>query len=141
MGENLSIQSLDITTYDEQGHHWESQEIPTPTWMEIESSIRQLDRFRKPFVHLRLREDTHETHWLSILGGDDAYALTGVLDDERFLNYYDGALGTQEIAIWTSDQGYYPPEKYVCYQIETALKIACYFAKHGQFDPSVEWRE
>ncbi|BDI29637.1 hypothetical protein CCAX7_16880 [Capsulimonas corticalis] len=137
--DNSRIRVLDITVYDEQGRHWESQEISEPSWEDIENSIRQLDRFRRPFIFLKLPGEDSEDAWLSVVGGDGAYSLNGTLDDNAFWSYYDDTRSTHEIPVWTSDQGFYPEEKHVCYEIEKVLKIARYFVEHGEFDPSVGW--
>ena len=136
----MEINVLDITIYDDNGYRWHTEETRQPTWEQIEASIRALNRFQRPSIHLRLYEETYETGYLSVLGGVGANSVSGTLDGDTHLNYFDASKSTEEIDIWTSDQGYYPEEQYVCYDVDLVLKIAHHFAQFGQFHPSVTWQ-
>jgi hypothetical protein len=45
----------------------------------------------------------------------------------------------KRVDIWLSDQGSFTAEFFVCYELETILRVAKYFSVHGRLDPSVEW--
>ena len=130
---------LSITHYDENGQQWYSEDIENPTWEQIEQSIRLLDRFQRPFLHLKKPEEPLESGYLSVLGGEGAYSLSAAVGDS-FPNYFDPTQSDEEIDIWTSDQGYYPEEKYVCYDLNLVLRIAHHYAQFGELSPVVTWQ-
>ncbi|MFO0957105.1 MAG: hypothetical protein U0800_06510 [Isosphaeraceae bacterium] len=43
------------------------------------------------------------------------------------------------VDVWTSDQGFYPDERYVTYDVELVVRLTRYYAERGQLDPSVQW--
>lgn len=135
----MEAKLLSVTHYDETGWKWHNERIENPVWEQIEKSIRQMDRFRRPFVHLHLQADVLDTDFLAICGGDGIYAPSAALGD-GYPNYYDASKSNDEIAVWTSDQGYYPEEKYVCYDLELVLRVAYHYAQFGELSPAVVWQ-
>ena len=135
----MIIKQLQVTVYEADGWKWRSNDICDPTWDEIEDSIRNLDRFRHPFVWLMLGHERNEGQ-LDIVGGDGAFALSGYTKKQGDKRYYNVEhSSTKEISIWTSDQGCEMEELYVCYDIDVVLRAAKYFCDHGSFDPELPW--
>lgn len=134
----MEVKLLSITHYDENGRHLHSEEIADPSREQIGDSIRGLDKFQRPAVHLHLYADVLDDDFLVVFGGSGVYALSAALNDS-YPNYYDASKSDEEIAVWTSDQGYYPEEKYVCYDLELVLKIAYHYAQFGKLSPAVVW--
>jgi hypothetical protein len=69
------------------------------------------------------------------------YAISAADSQGGWLQYCDPSHTGAEVPVWTSDQGYYPRERYVTYDLELALRVARYYAERGQLDPSVQWEE
>jgi hypothetical protein len=134
----LKVRFLDVVTYSRDGTRGR-REIAEPRWEQIETAIRKLNRHGRPFIVLRLSESS-EVRYLSILGGKGAYSLEGKSTGLRCRVYHDTTHSDQEIPIWTSDQGLYPPETGVCYDLDLVLKVARHYAETGKLDPSVRWK-
>jgi hypothetical protein len=127
------------------GEHWRAVKAPAPSWADIEAAVRQLDRHRFPFLFLWPSADEAE-HELSgdydafeVMGGHGSWWLAGTFGGyfQRRLDYPER--GEQEVAVWTSDQGFADAERHICRDIEAVLRAVRYYADHGGFDPSLAW--
>jgi hypothetical protein len=49
--------------------------------------------------------------------------------------------GDEEVAVWTSDQGFADAERHICRDLEAVIRAARYYDEHGGFDPSLPWGE
>ena len=137
----MLVRLLQATIYREDGWTWWTEDIPDPTWDDIEASIRRLDRYCHPFVML-FREPYAEEDELpdfNVIGGEGMYALD-CMDNHTQYHYYDPTHGDEEIELWLSDQGYATKEKDVCYDINTVLKATRYFCEHALPDPDLTWQ-
>ena len=130
-----------MTEYPPSGQGYQTQTIRNPTWDEVEAAIRALDHHRLPFVFIGLREECRGEECLSVLGGPKGYAITAADSESGWMQYCDPNHTGGEIAVWTSDQGFYPRERFVTYDVELVLHVARYYAERGQLDPSVQWEE
>jgi hypothetical protein len=137
----MVVQVLDVIVYDRQGRSWKNHPVRRPDWKQVESAIRRLDRFRHPFVILRLDEADHEGQSLEILGGERAYWLAASVEGYFQRRLYFPDKGSEEVRVWTSDQGFADEARFVTDDIGTALQAARYFFEHGSFDPSLPWEE
>lgn len=137
----MRVKVLEYVTYEEDGWTWRSQEVPDPSWEQVEAAIRRLDRFRHPFLFLRLRAEVADEERLEVMGGNGAYWVAGTFDgyfQRRLVNPHGGSA---EIPVWTSDQGFSDEERFVVGDVELVLRVARYFAEHGDFDPFVPWED
>jgi hypothetical protein len=134
----MLVKKLEVTIYDENGYHWETHETPQPSWGQIEAAIRRLDRFRYPFIFLRLDDYIEEGEHISIIGGNGAYGIEGFLRKQQRMYRDPNRSGEDEIRVWTSDQGCSLRENEVC-DLETALKAARYVCDKGDYDPDLPW--
>jgi hypothetical protein len=94
-----------------------------------------------PFIVISLRNECVGEDCLSVLGGPNGYAISVADSHGGWLQYCNPSQTGGEVPVWTSDQGYYPSERYVIYDLELALQIARHYAEHGERDPSVEWED
>jgi hypothetical protein len=133
------IKVLDVTHYRSGTARCTTRSTPNPPWQEIEDAIRALDHHSLPFVFVGLRDECRGEDCLSVLGGPNGYAISAADAQGGWLQYCDPAQTGGEIAVWTSDQGYYPLERFVTYDLDLVLRIVRHYADHGQLDPSVQW--
>jgi hypothetical protein len=52
---------------------------------------------------------------------------------------YDPTKSTQEVEVWTSDQGFADQEVYLTYDIDVVLRIAKHFGETGEPLPEAIW--
>jgi hypothetical protein len=76
-----------------------------------------------------------------VLGGPNGYAISAADSAGGWLQYCDPTHTGGEVPVWTSDQGYYPEERFVTYDLELVLRVTRYYAESGQLDPSVQWEQ
>jgi len=76
---------------------------------------------------------------LTIMGGEGVYWLALTAGKYDQLRLYDPTKSSEEIQLWTSDQGFADEEKYVTYDRELVLRIAKYFGDTGEPLPEAGW--
>jgi len=134
------VKRLDVIVYTDDGRSWHTEATVRPSWSLIEQCIRRLNKFAYPFLFLCLSETQEdEDERLEIMGGEGDYWVAGTFDgyfQRRFVNP-DG--GDDEIAVWTSDQGFGDAARYICHDVDVVVRVARYFFDHREFDPSVAW--
>jgi hypothetical protein len=133
------IRVLEYITYEDDGWTWRPHEVADPSWEQIEAAVRRLDRFRHPFLFLRLREDMPDEDRLEVMGGDGAWWVARTFGGHLQRRLVNPEGGDEEVRVWTSDQGFADEGRFVCENIEVVLQVTRYFAEHGDFDPSVAW--
>lgn len=139
MGQPLAVRVLEITEYPPTGHGYNTRIYAQPTWEQIEAAVRALDHHRLPFLFIGLRDECEGEDCFSVLGGPKGYAISAADEHSGWLNYCDPSHTGGEVPVWTSDQGYYPEERYVTYDVELVIRLTRYYAEHGRLDPSVQW--
>ena len=138
------LRKLHVTQYAGR-YNASSQDFAYPSWDQVETSIRRLDQFKWPFVWLLLGEGAdwgamEEEGYLNIMGGNGIYSVDGATpSDGRKRLSVSKHSREKRVDIWLSDQGSFTVELFVCYELETVLRVAKYFSAHGRLDPSVEW--
>ena len=139
MSNSLAIKRLEIIEYPppEKAGSWKTHLHLNPEWQQVEKAIRDLNHYCLPFIVLGLTEDRNreDDEYFSIFGGPGGYSINS--SDVRYADPTHSS--GEEIAIWTSDQGYYPKERYVTYNLNLAIQIVHYYALFGKLDPSVLW--
>ena len=138
------LRKLHVTQYAGR-YNASSQDAAFPSWDQVETSIRRLDQFQWPFVWLLLGEGAdwgamEEEGYLNIMGGNGIYSVDGATpsDGRKRLSVAKHSR-EKRVDVWLSDQGSSTAELFVCYELETVLRVAKYFCAHGRLDPSVEW--
>jgi hypothetical protein len=134
----MLIRRLDYCHYST-AWRWNSEVVRDPTWPQIEEAIRRLDRFHYPWVWLRLTEEQSDDNYMTVMGGDGAYWLSISVGgyDQRRVFYPEQ--GSDEVQVWTSDQGFADDRSHICFDLDAVLKAARCFAERGDFDPSLPW--
>jgi len=136
----IVVEALDVIVYEDDGWTWRSHEVPSPSWEQIETAIRGLDKFRHPFLFLRRKKDVKGEEEFQILGGPGSYWFA-VCTGGNQRRYFNPARGSEEIAVWTSDQGFADEARFICDDVEIVLKAARHYAETGDFDPTISWEE
>jgi immunity protein Imm1 of predicted polymorphic toxin system len=137
----LAIRILEVTRYPAGGQGYTTRSTPNPTWNQVETAIRALDHHSLPFIFIGLRDACRGEDCLSVLGGPRGYAISAADSDGGWMQYCDPSHSGGEVPVWTSDQGYYPPARFVTYDLELVLRVARHYAESGELDPSVKWEE
>lgn len=134
---------LHITEYTKDGSSYTSHEIKDPSWQEIESAIRRLDKYCFPFIWIFLSEETNDVPDFQIIGGKGDYWMAGTFNGYSHRRYSNQNVDGEdrEVYVWESDQGFYDYESTLCHDVEEVLKATRYLCEHGDFDPSVSWEE
>ena len=141
----MHVKVLETIEYPPRAGGWRSTKTPEPTWAEVESAIRRLDRDRFPIVFLwpttdeSAHEVTEENELFQVVGGDGAYWLAVTADGyfERRLD--DPEQGDEEVEVWESDQGYVTEARHVCTDVDAVLRAARHYAERGGFAPGLPW--
>jgi hypothetical protein len=131
---------LEITEYPPPGNSgYQTHVVRDPSWEEIESAIRDLDHYCFPFIFMGLRDECCGEYCMSVLGGPNGYSICVAAEASNWVQYCDPSHTGGEIDVWTSDQGFYPKERYVAYDLNLVLRVARYYSETGQPDQSVQW--
>lgn len=142
----MLAKELEVIVYPEGRYEWHSEATKNPTWAQIETAIRKLDRAEYPFLHVYLpRSDRDSDLWgLDVIGGNGEYGLSGTDGRRRERwSFRDPSRpnGPELINIWVTDQGAAFEETYLCNDLPTVLRVCKHFAEQGQLDASVVWEE
>lgn len=73
------------------------------------------------------------------MGCEGVYWLALTAGKYEQLRLFDPNKSSQEIKVWTSDQGFADEEKYVTYDSDLVLKIARHFGETGEPLPGAQW--
>jgi len=114
--------------------------MPEPAWRDVESAIRQMDGERFPHVELFLDDDPakDEVPDFELLGGKVGYVVTARVSGGEFY-YRNPAGGADELAVWTSDQGFSCPRFMVCPDLELVIAATRHFYETGRLLEDFPW--
>lgn len=118
--------------------------IEYPTWAQIESAIRELDKHSRPFVVLAPVIDeaerfNGESDFFEIMGGSGDYRVAGTIHGYWQRRAMNANGDDTEIELWTSDQGFSSPSRFVIHDLDTVLSAAKYYYERNGFAPTLEW--
>jgi hypothetical protein len=122
----------------------ESLRIPDPTWEQIESAIRQLDRNRFPLVVLHFddcRPGDPARYYLWVGGGRGLFHVHFGAPGE-YLTCVDPAQPQtdERVAFIESGQQSWCPRRDMLDDIEIVLRVVLRVAETGRPDPSAHWQ-
>lgn len=120
---------MTIIRYYRDGRPWDSEDVRSPAWLEVEAAIRRMDNFCYPIVQLNLTED--DENIFNVIGGNGRWALFQMMGEWQ---YEDRHGDPSEVRLWDSDQGYFCTEKNVITDVEKVLRIARKFYETGSYD-------
>jgi hypothetical protein len=137
----MPIRCLTIVVYGETGWGWHLEKTPDPSWDQIVTAIQRLDKFRYPWVCLFIgdEDENASVDCLTILGGEGVYWLALSAGKYDQLRLFDTSKTTDEIKLWTSDQGFADDECHVTYDLDLVLRIAKHFGETGEPLPEAPW--
>jgi len=137
----MPIKCLTIVIYEQTGKHWHLEKTYYPSWEDIVAAIDRLNKFRYPWVWLFIGDEDEDAtvDCLTIMGSDGVYWLGLSAGKYDQLRLYDPNKSSEEVQLWTSDQGFADEEKYVTYDRELVLRIAKYFGETGEPLPEASW--
>lgn len=120
------------------------QRIQFPTWTQVETAICELDKHSRPFIVLAPVADESErfdgeSEFFEVLGGQGDYWVAGSMNGYWQRRAVNPSGGETEIVLWTSDQGFSSPSRYVLHDLGAVLHAAKYYYEHNGFDPALEW--
>src|SRR5947207_632829 len=126
----MAVTCLTKVIYDD-ARSWHSEKITAPTWEDVEVSIRCLDKFYYPWALLFIGDDHDDmtADCLRVMGGEGVWWVSLCAGKYDQLRLFDANKGSQEVQLWTSDQGFADYEFHVTDDIQLVLRIAKYFAE------------
>ena len=76
---------------------------------------------------------------LTIMGGERAYWIGLSAGPYVHLRLFDDSRGREEVAVWTSDQGFADQACHVTDDVDLVLRVAKHFAETGEPLPETSW--
>lgn len=113
------------------GRHWDTEQVTSPSWPDVERAIRRMDNYCFPIVQLNTTDDEEDERIFNVCGGDGRWALFHMMGDWQ---YEDAAGGEDEVRLWDSDQSYYCRQKNVLIDVGKVLRITKAFFETGSYD-------
>jgi hypothetical protein len=92
-------------------------------WEQIEAAVRALNHYCLPFFFIGLWDSCEGEDCFSVLDGPNGYAITAEVEGRGWVQYCDPSHTGGPVHVWTSDQGFYPEERYVTYDVELVLRL------------------
>jgi hypothetical protein len=138
----MFIKLMQVFNYQDDGWGCKTIEFRNPSWHEMETAVRRLEKFRYPFIWFYCSGDVSENALpdFEIMGGDGAYvvgAKTPDATDHRVVRF--GPKSEKQIDVWLSDQGATFEEGLVCDDVDVVLEMLRQFHDSGTFRPGIEW--
>jgi len=76
---------------------------------------------------------------LEIMGGEGRFWVAASIKGYTQRRLTNPSGSTEEIDVWTSDQGFADEARFISYDIDEVLRVARHFAEHADFDPTATW--
>lgn len=139
----MKIVFLEAKRHPLNNSEWHYVEITQPTWEEIESAIRRLNRDEWPVVYLHselpTQQDQSTENMLFVVGGLGEYQLCLYRDNQHTL-FTDPSRSLEPVQIYESNQA--DTAKYrLCNDIYRVLELVRFFALTGELSPDANWIE
>lgn len=129
----MRVKSLSTDLWDASAD--EEEDVPNPSWQQIESAIRALDGKRRTMAVLSAGGEWH----LAVGGGSsNRYVVYMTFDNMSFLNLLSREKADRTVTLFVGGQDSLFPDNTVV-DIALALRAAKAFAETGQADPSCKW--
>jgi Domain of unknown function (DUF4180) len=112
---------------------WDSEQVLSPLWSDVETAIRRMDNYYFPIVQLNCVEDEEDEdeNVFNIIGGAGRFALFHAIGDWQ---YEDPTGEDERVRLWESDQGYFCKERNVLTDIEKVLRITRAYYETGSYE-------
>jgi hypothetical protein len=125
------IRHLTVIRYYRDGRPWDAEDVPAPSWANVEAAIRRMDNYCFPIVQLNCTESDEDESIFNVIGGAGRWALFHLYGEWQ---YEDLTGGGGEVRLWDSDQGYFCRERNVLTDVEKVLRITKAFYETGSYD-------
>lgn len=125
------IHHMTVIRYYRDSRPWDSVDVPSPAWEDVEAAIRKMDNYCFPIVQLNCTEFEDDEEIFNVIGGDGRYALFHMMGEWQ---YEAPNGGDGEVRLWDSDQGYFCQERNVITDIDKVLRITKAFYDTGSYD-------
>lgn len=126
-----AIHHMGVVRYYRDGRPWDSEDVLSPNWANVEGAVRRMDNYCFPIVTLHTNGDEDDDTYLNIIGGDGRWAMFHVMGEWQ---YEDPAGSEEEVRLWESDQGYFCKAKNVLVDVEEVLRLAKAFYDSGSYE-------
>jgi hypothetical protein len=137
----MPIRCLSFVEYAETGWGWRVEKIRNPTWSDVVTATRRLDRFRYPWVWLFIGENDEDAmdDCLTIMGGQGVYWIGLSAGSYQQLRLFNPDKSSHDVDLWTSDQGFADAEFHTTSDMDLVLRIAEHFGATGEPLPEALW--
>jgi hypothetical protein len=122
---------MTVVQYFHDHSPWISRKILAPTWLMVETAIRQMDNDCFPIVQLNHTEFDDDDNIFNLIGGDGQFALFQMTGPWQYDNPKGGDM---EVRLWKSDQGYFCKQRNILYDVEKVLRITKQFYETGSYE-------
>lgn len=110
------------------------QDVPNPSWLQIDAAIRGLDGARNSLLSLAIGDPVPH---MAIGGGPDRYILYATFDNLTFATLADPNVGPGTVELVAGQRGKYPARNAV--SLALVLQAARVFAMSGLLDHGLTW--
>jgi hypothetical protein len=122
---------MTVIRYYRDRRPWDSEDVCSPSWPEVDAAIRRMDNYCFPIVQLNCTEYEDDDAIFNVIGGDGRWALSHMMGEWQ---YEDPSGGEGEVRLWDSDQGYFCKERNILTDVEKVLRIIKAFYDTGSYD-------
>jgi len=110
------------------------QDVPNPSWSQIDAAIRSLDGARNSLISLTIGDPVPH---MAIGGGPDRYILYATFDNLTFATLADPSIEPGTIELVAGQRGKYQARNAV--SLALVLQAARVFAASGVLDRGLTW--
>lgn len=125
------IHHMTVLRYYRDHRPWDSKDVPSPSWSQVESAIRRMDNYCFPIVQLNCTEFEDDEDIFNVIGGNGRWALFHMMGEWQ---YEDPSKDDGEVRLWDSDQGYFCEQRNILTDVEKVLRISKAFYDSGSYD-------
>jgi hypothetical protein len=131
-----AVRAVSVIRYPTQGPYTTTESLD-PTWADVQRWIRQMDPFGQPIVFLQHRPGDMESDCMAITGGADTFHVEAQRDGD-WVQAVNADRGTEEVEVWTSDQGFTTQARFT-WALESTLRLARRYFDEGALDAGIPW--
>jgi hypothetical protein len=133
----MPVQAMAISTYEPDTGRGASATHRYPTWENVRAELLTMEPYSKPLITLE-QDDDPAINSMMICGGNGIYHVQYADNNACWFEAYDPDGSDEEIAVWTSDQGFLSTRKST-WPLEVALTLAKYYFDNGCHHPDFCW--
>lgn len=132
------IELMHVTIYLRGPGPYRGVDFITPNWTIVDEQLKTMDSFEKPMLTLLQNANHPDANVMTVCGGGDLFHIS-IADSKGFWSQVVDPDGSDEnIAVWTSDQGFDPEKKYT-WPLDHTRKLVRYYYEHETQHPDYNW--